>query len=272
MVFKNKQRLFYRYLCEAPLPLVIERSFECAILREKDFSRPILDIGCGDGIFSHILFDETIDVGIDPNAVELARAKRFGTYREYIHCFGNKVPKPKGYFKTIFTNSVLEHIPDLDGVLKECNRLLAPGGRMYITVPTDMFDRYSMVYVLLSALRLRGLAEKYRRFFNRFWQHHHFYNAAGWEKLFKRNGFKVADTREYNSKAICLLNDMLAPLSICSFLSRRIFKRWFFVPVLRRLTAVPLTWLFKRTAENDMRRHDCDCGLIFFEIRKAKAK
>src|SRR5947207_12297154 len=122
---KFKHNFFRNLLKEAPLPLAIERSLECQILFKEEFKHPVLDIGCGDGIFASILFDEKIDVGIDPNEMELERAKTYNIYVELIKCFGNAIPKPSRSFNTIFSNSVLEHIPDIESVLKEIHRLLS---------------------------------------------------------------------------------------------------------------------------------------------------
>jgi len=62
---KFKSDFLYNYLKQAPISLAIERSFECEILSKQKFQRPILDIGCGEGLFALILFDEKINVGID---------------------------------------------------------------------------------------------------------------------------------------------------------------------------------------------------------------
>ena len=40
------------YLIDAPTPLAIERSWECILFSQEELKTPILDIGCGDGIFA----------------------------------------------------------------------------------------------------------------------------------------------------------------------------------------------------------------------------
>ena len=45
-------KTYYNYLCEAPLALATERYFECLIFFKKKFQPPILDLGCGEGIFA----------------------------------------------------------------------------------------------------------------------------------------------------------------------------------------------------------------------------
>src|SRR5579872_4953725 len=101
---------FKNFLLEAPLPLALERTLECKILSTQKFQRPILDIGCGEGIFAKKLFNEKIDVGIDPNPSELERAQSYDAYDELIQCWGDQIPKKDGTFNTILSNSVMEHI------------------------------------------------------------------------------------------------------------------------------------------------------------------
>lgn len=262
-----KEEIFLNYLQEAPLPLAMERWAECELYKSKTFEHPILDIGCGEGMYAYMLFDEKIDTGIDPNARELERAKDYGAYTELINCFGDAIPKPDKSFNTIFSNSVLEHIPQIDNVLKEAHRLLSDDGKMYVTIPTDMFDKFSVAYQILSGIGLSGFAEKYRIFFNSFWAHFHFYDKNGWQEVFERNGFRVNEAKEYAGKALCLTNDFLAPLSIVSFIVKKTTNKWFLIPGLRKIVAKIFNPLFlpflKKTQHFEGRG-----GLIFFELQK----
>ena len=140
-----KQNFFRNYLLDAPLSLAIERSLESQILIQKKFIHPILDIGCGEGIFAYHLFDGQIDVSVEPNQKELQRAKTFNVYGELINCFGDRISKPDKTFKTIFSNSVFEHIPDIKGVLRESHRLLCDDGVIYLTLPTNLFEKYTIM-------------------------------------------------------------------------------------------------------------------------------
>src|SRR5215471_14969485 len=138
------------YASQAPLALAFERVIECRILSKLPFEHPILDIGCGEGLFAKILFADKIDTGIDPNPRELQRARQLGTYVELVECYGNAIPKPDGCYRTVLSNSVIEHIPDFQAVLREAFRLLAPGGHLYLTMPSDKFDQYTWISQALS--------------------------------------------------------------------------------------------------------------------------
>ncbi|EKE01963.1 MAG: hypothetical protein ACD_21C00014G0004 [uncultured bacterium] len=267
---KFKDNFFKNYLKLAPLPLAVERTLECEILSLKKMEQPILDLGCGDGIFASILFDEKIDVGVEPNPKELESAKSFGVYHELIQCYGDNIPKPSGQFKTILSNSVLEHIPKLDAVLQEAHRLLSDEGVMYVTVPTMFFEQYTVIFQLLQKLRLQGLAKQYAKFFNKFWRHYHCYDYHGWQEIMERNGFAIKDSKNYAIKHICIFNDLCAPLSFFAFITKKICNRWFIFKKIRIITAILLYSLFSRLFKTDI--NASNTGLIFLELVKTSKK
>lgn len=263
---KFKSNFFRRYLSVGPAALAIERTFECEILSKQEFLRPILDLGCGDGIFASVLFDETVDVGVDPNCVELERAKKNKSYTKLINCYGDNIPLTTGSIKTIFSNSVLEHIENIDAVLCELHRLLAEDGKLYITVPTEKFDQYSLGYQLCSLLGLTSAAQKYKAFYNKFWSHYHYYPVEEWMKLFRRNGFEVVLFKEYASKKVCMLNDALVPVAVDNYFVRKFFKRWFLFPALRKITSI----VYFRVINLFIREFESSSpgGLVFFSLVK----
>ena len=108
-----------RYLLHVPMSLALYRVLECQILASQSFERPLLDIGCGDGVLARVLFDDPIDLGIDPDADEIAKARATGSFRELIVCPGDRVPKPGESFRTVLSNSTLEHIPEVEPVLRD---------------------------------------------------------------------------------------------------------------------------------------------------------
>jgi len=265
---KFKDKFLYNYLKRVPLALGIERSLECEILSKQEFERPILDIGCGEGLFAFILFNEKLDVGIDPNAEELKTAEKYGMYKELVHCSGDNIPGNDGSFRTILSNSVLEHIPDLEPVLEEAHRLLHQEGRFYVTVPTDLFDHYNLLYQLSSGLGFKKLAERIRIFFNRFWNHYNFHNRANWEKIFNKAGFEIEDHVEYDPKPICLMNDLLVPFAFPAFIVKKAFNIWVLLPFIRGILVIPSYLVIKMLIKKLKKRRDG--GIIFFALKKIK--
>ena len=263
-----KQDFLKRYLSNAPVPLAIERSWECEILATRDFPRPVLDIGCGEGLFAHNLFEDKIDVGLDPNQRELARTKTFGLYDELLNCYGSEVPKEDQSYKTIFSNSVMEHIEEIEPVLKESHRLLADDGTMYLTLPTDKFDKYTLMNQILTKLGLLGLAERWRKFSNGFWAHYHYYTPEEWEEMFDRNGFKVTDKIEYGSKAQCMANDLFTPLCVGAFVVKKTTNEWFLFPKLRKFVAEKIYYPIWCKFAALKKPESGESGLVFFALQR----
>jgi SAM-dependent methyltransferase len=263
---KFKDKFLKQYLNEGPVPLAYERAFECLILSQQEYKKPILDVGCGDGIFARILFDEKIDTGIDPLGYELESAKKYEMYDELIETFGNDIPKPDNYFNTVFSNSVLEHIEDLDSVLKEVHRVMAPGGLFYVTIPTDKFDKYSLVSKVIYGLGLKSFGKKYNDFFNNFWKHYHYYDREGWIKTFEGNGLKIVNVVEYGKSKDCLFNDIMVPFTIPNYVVKKLFNRWFLFVFLRRIYSGIWASILKPRVKlyPDLK----DGGLIFFALTK----
>lgn len=263
---KFKDDYLKRYLRLAPAALAVERTLECEILDKQEFVGPILDIGCGDGIFADILFAGKIDTGIDPDERELARAAQLDAYKELIVCSGASVPKPDGSYATILSNSVLEHIPDLLPVITEAHRLLVPGGRFYVTIPTDRLEHNSAPARLLSLLGLKTAERRYGEFHNRFWNHFNVHTTSQWRALFENAGFQVVEERKYASPDFSSFYDMLVPLAVPSLLARKTIASWFFFPELRKKYSGAVHFMIRGTFRR-LQKQD-GSSLVFYSLRK----
>ena len=119
-IYKWPSQAFWRY-------------FELQALKQIEYDRPILEIGCGDGQFSSLVFpeiDEAIDV--NPRSVEKCRRLANGLYRRVQCLDARELQFSEGGYGTIYANCVMEHIPDIQGVLAGCCRGLRPGGKLVI--------------------------------------------------------------------------------------------------------------------------------------------
>ncbi len=101
-----------------------------------------LDLGCGDGRLTKIIFDqagwrEMVGIDLDPN--ETALAEQLKLYQLIHVAPAHQIPEADNTFDWVFSNSVLEHIPNLDEVLQEVARVLKPGGLFLLTVPGQDF-------------------------------------------------------------------------------------------------------------------------------------
>lgn len=78
-----------------------------------DVPRPLLDLGCGDGLITDVLFGSGgVDVGMDSWAERVRQASRSGICRWVQVADGARLSCRNFAFATPFSNSVLEHIPD----------------------------------------------------------------------------------------------------------------------------------------------------------------
>lgn len=105
--------------------------------RDK-FVDPVIDVGCGDGAFVQLTIGSA-EIGMDMFD-GLEEVVRPGVYKRVIKGdITQNTGIPAVSLNTVFANSVMEHIGDLDASLREISRLLAPGGRFIATVPMRSF-------------------------------------------------------------------------------------------------------------------------------------
>jgi SAM-dependent methyltransferase len=162
-------------------------------------ARPLLDLGCGDGLIGQILFrgSQPVDVGLDPWADQVCQAAASKAYRHVDQGDGHVLPYPDGSFATVFSNSVLEHIPDLQPVLRETARVLRPGGRLIFTVPSDAFRRMLDGYARRASAGDQSGAEAYASRVDDRLEHHHYHSPAEWRELLSRAGLTLTRAQYY---------------------------------------------------------------------------
>ena len=169
------------------------RAVEARVYEDLELPSPSLDLGCGDGHFSRIAFNEEVSVGLDPWAGPVRIAAREGKYKQVIQGTGDRIPFSKEYFSSAVSNSVLEHIPDLDPVFQELSRVLKPGAPFIFCVPNENFLLNLSVSNWLDKVGLHKFADKYRAFFNRISRHHHCDPRNVWEERLEKHGFFIED-------------------------------------------------------------------------------
>jgi SAM-dependent methyltransferase len=166
----------------------IWRSQELSLFEshKKFFAKPCLDFGCGDGSFASMLFDH-IDYGLDVDLDALQVANQYHIYSK-LACFnGAQLPIKPHTLGSIFSNSVLEHVENLEETLSGISNSLAPGGFFLFTVPILRFAEHLRQYF--------GRAESDR--INQRWYHRHMHPKEWWQDLLKKHGFEVLDIRNY---------------------------------------------------------------------------
>ncbi|HPS90826.1 MAG TPA: class I SAM-dependent methyltransferase [Methanothrix sp.] len=95
----------------------------------------LLDVGCGNGLFldqMRRLGWEVVGVEPDEKAASVAVEK----LELEVFCGSLKDAKfPDGHFDAITMNHVIEHATDPLELLKECRRILRPGGKLVVVTP-----------------------------------------------------------------------------------------------------------------------------------------
>jgi SAM-dependent methyltransferase len=231
---------FRQQLAEIPAFRALLRAVESRFYAALPLPRPVLDVGCGDGHFASVTFQERLDVGLDPWWQPLTEARERRAYHLVTQASGAYMPFGDGCFASAISNSVLEHIPDVDAVLAEVARVLRPGAPFYFCVPGDRFLSLLSVGRALDALRLRSLAGAYRQFFNRISRHHHCDGVATWRARLERAGLSLDGWWTYFSPGALAAFEWGHYLGLPSLISKRLMGRWVAGP------SGPYVWLAER--------------------------
>jgi len=240
------------------------RAVESAFYQDYQLTRPTLDIGCGDGHFASLTFKQKLDVGIDPWAGPVREAHRRQAYRLLVQGEGGRLPFPDGYFASGVSNSVLEHIPDVEAVLAETGRVLAPGALFLFCVPNP---RYLSELALPKTFRRAGLkraGEVYQSWFKRTTRVHHLDDASTWEARLERSGFMLEKSWDYFSPAAMRALEWGHYFGVPTLLPHFLFRRWILVPRRWNL-ALTIRWARK----NAVAEPDPEGTFTFFQARKA---
>lgn len=91
----------------------------------------VLDFGCGGGFILNELNCKS-KYGIEINSSAIVQAKKFG-----ISISSDFKTLKNDFFDVIISNSALEHIINPADILKECFRVLKPGGKIIFSVPHE---------------------------------------------------------------------------------------------------------------------------------------
>ncbi len=257
---------FERQLRELPAFRALLRAVEADFYAELPLPDPVLDLGCGDGHFAQVTFDRPLAVGLDPWWPPLSEAATRSSHRLFTCASGARMPFPDAAFASAVSNSVLEHIPEVDPVLAEVARVLRPGGWFHFCVPGPNFRQGLSVARLLDAARLRGLAEAYRRLFDRISRHHYYDAPEGWQQRLARAGLALDRWWGYFSPGALAALEWGHPLGLPCVLAKALTGRWLLAPAAWNLA--PTAALLRRFYEEPLPEAG---AYLFFCTRKPAA-
>lgn len=149
-----------------------------------------LDIGCARGD----LLKELRDKGFDCYGVEISRgAVEIGRQAHSLNLYAGTLEEahyPDGFFDWVSAGDVIEHLQDPAEMISEIARILAPGGRVIIEVPSEatIFRNVARAIHRLSGGRVRGPLDK---LYNPF--HLSYFSPKSMRRALENAGLSVVD-------------------------------------------------------------------------------
>jgi len=243
----NNQQLddiLWRHLSSLPYFRGFLRAVEDSFYQEIDLSEPVFDLGSGDGHFASVAFNHKLDVGLDPWVAPMREAKPRNTYRLLVLGEGARIPFADRSFNSATSTSVLEHIPDIDPVLREVARILKPGGKFVFCGPNHRFPEQLWGRKLLETLGLKRFGRSYGDFFNWISRHAHTDSPEAWQNRLEEAGFDLVETWDYFPPEALHILEWGHPLGMPAWIIKKLFGRWILVPKRWNL-AIPWKWTRK---------------------------
>ncbi|MGV8050315.1 MAG: class I SAM-dependent methyltransferase [Anaerolineaceae bacterium] len=193
-------QICWQHLSSLPYFRGMLRAVEHSLYARLQLEQPILDIGAGDGHFASAMFTDELTLGIDPWWEPLQEAAGRQVYALLAQAEGNAIPAADASFPCAISNSVLEHIPEVQPVLNEVARVIKPGGVFVFAVPNQRFRTELWGMGVFNGLGLHKIAQKYSQFFNKVARHKNLDDPQIWMKRLRLAGFDEVEYWNYFPK------------------------------------------------------------------------
>jgi SAM-dependent methyltransferase len=244
------------HLRDLPYFRALIRGVEASYYQKLDLPVPTLDVGCGDGHFVSLTFDRKIDVGLDPWSGPIHEAGRRGCYHLLVQADGAKSPFADEYFASAFSNSVLEHIPNIEAVLADTVRVLRQGAPFYFCVPNERY---------LSELSISHLLGKgYTDWFRRISRVQHADSPQVWQDRLEIAGFQLERWWHYFSPSAMRVLEWGHYFGLPSLVAKKLTGNWILVPAKWNL------WLMDKLVRKFASPDPVEDGTFTFYIARKK--
>jgi SAM-dependent methyltransferase len=262
----TEKDFLWLHLRDLPYFRAMLRAVEAHFYQNFELTSPILDVGCGDGHFASLAFDQPLDVGLDPWSGPIHQAARLSGYRFLVQADGGNMPFPDRFFASGLSNSVLEHIPHVEAVLSETARVLKPGALFLFCVPNPAYLAELSIPRILCKLGLEGLGRKYTTWFRRMSRVEHADGPGAWQARLERTGFRLERWWHYFSPQAMRILEWGHYFGAPTLVSRKLFGRWIVVPARWNLALT-----MRLVKPHALPQPDPQGAFTFYVARKSEA-
>ncbi len=169
----------------------------------------ILDVGCGNKPYES-LFNGSKESYSGCDVVQSSENK------VDVICKATELAYESNTFDTVFSTQVMEHVDNSDLMMKECNRVLKPGGVMILSVPL-CWELHEEPYDFFRFTKY-GLQELCNR--NNFEVLEIIPNGGKWAAIFQMNLNMVYSTFKNRTVFVKLLKGLFINLRFTAFINR----------------------------------------------------
>jgi SAM-dependent methyltransferase len=247
-LLERGRQIAREHLRSLPVHRAIIRVPECLLIGAREYVGPILDVGCGDGHFASTCLARTVDAGVDLHHGRLGEAMRGGAYRLATQASAEQLPFVSNSFATVIGNCSLEHVPDFNAAISEIARVLRPGGRLVMTVPSEHFSTHLFWASALRGAGLGFLGRAYERWFRGISTAFHTYARDEWIRRLAAVGLRTDEWTSYLGPGAMSFFDLSHYYGAPTLVSKAVTGRWVLWPHKRDFLPWE-RWLEGRLAE-----------------------
>jgi len=150
---------------------------------------PLLDLGCGTGEVSQLMYGAQRIVGVDIDAQALQKAKN--NLPDAVLADARCLPFEDSSFHSITSICVMEHLPDIDECLAEISRVLCPGGTLVATVPSHEWKGMFFWNRFFSALGFSRVGLKLANSYDEKLIHLNLLAEKEWSEKLQKSGLRL---------------------------------------------------------------------------------
>jgi len=157
------------------------------VLAAIEKGKHVLDYGSGDGQHASLIQKhcsaDVVGVDISPRAVDMAR-KRNPALSFHVIEDGKPLPFERETFDVVFAGDVIEHLLDVDSLVREWSRVTKQGGLLIVTTPYHGFVKN--VVIALTC---------FDQHFSPRGEHIRFFTVRTLTSCLEAAGFRVTDVK-----------------------------------------------------------------------------